>query len=280
MPSTLPQPTVDHAEARRNLAEHGYCIIRDALDQDELAALRERLVAQAEGEDAVGKGYHDGKVNQRIWMLVNKGKVFRDLVLHPVAEAFMSELLGPDFLLSSLTANIARPGSVPMGLHSDQLYVDFWTPKPVVANIAWMLDEFTDENGGTRLVPGSHAKPFKAYDPSETVAGCGPAGSALIFDGRIAHGTGENRSADSQRNALLSYFCRPFMRQQENFSLGLDPSIRTGERPEFLARLGYKIWGGLGRTDAPGQMELVKLQTDPVGPLQRDGAKIDEPVLA
>jgi ectoine hydroxylase-related dioxygenase (phytanoyl-CoA dioxygenase family) len=276
MPAELPRPTTDRAEALRNLAEHGYCIVADALDQAQRTMLRDRLVAQAAGEDAAGRGYHDGKVNQRLWMLVNKGQVFRDLILHPVVDTFMTELLGPDYLLSSLTANIARPGSVPMGLHSDQLYVDFWTPKPVVANIAWMLDEFTDENGGTRLVPGSHLKPFRPYDPSETIAACGPAGGALIFDGRIAHGTGENRSANAQRHALLSYFCRPFMRQQENFFLGLDPALRGSERPEFLARLGHRIWAGLGRIEAPGQPGLVKLQDEPLGPLRGDGSPLLE----
>ncbi|HEX5264222.1 MAG TPA: phytanoyl-CoA dioxygenase family protein [Phenylobacterium sp.] len=276
MPSQLPQPTDDRAEAFRNLAEHGYCIIANALERARLAELRERLIEQAAGEDAAGKSFHDGQVNQRLWMLVNKGKAFRDLVLHPLVTEFMSELLGPSYLLSSLTANIARPGSVPMGLHTDQLYVDFWTPKPVVANIAWMLDEFTDENGGTRLVPGSHLQAHRPYEQSETIAACGPAGGALIFDGRTVHGTGENRSADSQRHALLSYFCRPFMRQQENFFLGLAPALRTEERPEFLERVGYRIWGGLGRIESPGQSELVTLQQAPLGPLNADGTVLDE----
>jgi ectoine hydroxylase-related dioxygenase (phytanoyl-CoA dioxygenase family) len=276
MPSELPRPTQDRAEAFRNLAEHGYCIVANALGPAELAGLRERLAEQAAGEDAVGKGYHDGQVNQRLWMLVNKGKAFRDLVLHPVVNDFMTALLGADYLLSSLTANIARPGSVPMGLHTDQGYVGFWTPHPVVANIAWMIDPFTDENGGTRVAPGSHLKPFRPYRQSETIAACGPAGAALIFDGRIAHGTGENRSAGAQRHALLSYFCRPFVRQQENFFFGLDPALRQSERPEFLARLGHRIWAGLGRIDAPGQPGLVAPQDHPLGPLKRDGAPLRE----
>jgi ectoine hydroxylase-related dioxygenase (phytanoyl-CoA dioxygenase family) len=281
MDSKLPQPTGDRAEAFRNLAEHGYCIIENALSPAQLAELRERLLEQAAGEDAAGRGFHDGGgVNQRLWMLVNKGKAFRDLVLHPVVGEFMGHLLGPDYLLSSLTANIARPGSLPMGLHTDQGYVGFWTPQPVVANIAWMLDEFTEENGGTRLTPGSHLEPFRQRTQSETIGAAGPAGGALIFDGRIAHGTGENRTAGSQRPALLSYFCRPFVRQQENFFVGLDPELRETERQEFLARVGYKVWTGLGRLESPGQPGLVNLQPRPLGPLHRDGTVLHEPTLA
>jgi ectoine hydroxylase-related dioxygenase (phytanoyl-CoA dioxygenase family) len=278
MPSDLPRPTKDRAQALADLAEHGYCIIADALTPTQLAELRERLMEQAAGEDASGRGFHDGGgVNQRLWLLVNKGKVFRDLVLHGVVNEFMGHLLGPDFLLSSLTANIARPGSVPMGLHTDQGYVGFWTPVPAVANIAWMLDEFTEENGGTRLVPGSHKQPFRAYDQSDTIGAAGPAGGALIFDGRVAHGTGENHSAGQTRHALLSYFCRPFVRQQENFFVGLDPAIREGERPEFLARVGYRIWAGLGRLEAPGMPGFVHQQQDRlIGPLSGNGTHWDE----
>lgn len=276
MPSDLPRPTADWSVARQYLARHGYCIVEAALQATELKALRDRLTAQADGEDAIGKGYHDGAVNQRLWMLVNKGRIFRDLVLKPLVTDFMGQLLGPDYLLSSLTANIARPGGAPMYIHTDQLYVDFWTPKPLVANIAWMLDEFTEENGGTRLVPGSHLQAHREYQQADTIAAVGPAGSALIFDGRIAHGTGENRSSNAERHAILSYFCRPFMRQQENFFLGLDAGLRDSERDEFLARLGYRIWGGLGRIDAPGQQGLMSSQTQPLGPLDRRGVPLTD----
>ena len=280
MASSLPSPTTNRSQASEDLSTHGYCIWKDALSSPELAALRERLSEQAAGEDAAGKGFHDRQVNQRLWMLVNKGAAFRDLAMHSVATDFMSELLGEAFLLSSLTANIARPGGVRMYLHTDQLYVDFWTPRPVVANIAWMLDDFSDENGGTRLVPGSHLKPHRQYAQDETVAAAGPRGSALIFDGRLVHGTGENRSRGSHRHALLSYYCRPFMRQQENFYLGLDPAIRTDASPGFLRRLGFSIWGGLGRTDAPGEQGLMRPLTEPVGPLGRDGRAKGEPEMA
>ncbi len=274
MTTDLPRATTDRERAVADLKQHGYCIVENALDQATVAALRERLSDQAAGEDALGVGFHDGGgTNQRLWMLINKGKVFRDLILHPVTETFMGELLGPDFLLSSLTANIARPGGVSMYLHTDQLYVDFWTPKAVVANIAWMIDGFTDENGGTRVVPGSHLEPFRKYELSDTVAAVGPPGSALVFDGRITHGTGENRTAGDQRRAILSYHCRPFMRQQENPFLGLDPEVERTEREAFLARLGYRIWSGLGRIESPGQQGLMT-RGGPVGELDRTGAPL------
>src|SRR5579871_5073148 len=164
-----------------------------------------------------------------------------------------------------------------MYLHTDQGYIDFWTPKPVVANIMWMLDDFTDENGGTRLIPGSHLRPRQADDtPDRTVAAEAPAGSALVFDGRLLHGTGANRTRAMHRHGLLTYYCRPFVRQQENFFLGLDPGLRASEREAFLERVGYRIWAGLGRTDAPGDRDLQDRVAAPIGPLGANGGAAPE----
>jgi ectoine hydroxylase-related dioxygenase (phytanoyl-CoA dioxygenase family) len=287
----LVKPSTDLNQARRNLDERGYCIIPGVLSRSQIAALKARLLEQAQGEDARGVATHDGgpsRPNQRIWMLLNKGRVFRDLMLHPIIAETMGHLLGPDFMLSSFTANIARPGGEPMALHTDQGYVGFWTPKPVVANIAWMLDDFTDANGGTRLVPASHLnaeatprsssyvpdQPANMPTQEDTIGAEGPAGSILCFDGRIWHGTGANRS-EGPRHALLSYHCRPFIRQQENFVLGLDPAIRDAERPALLNRLGFGVWAGLGRVESPRPLTPLFVTPGAVGALSADGVSLE-----
>ena len=287
----LAAPSTDLDQARRDLDRLGYCIVPGVLSRSEVAALKGRLAEQAEGERARGVSFHDGgpaRPNQRVWMLLNKGKVFRDLMLHPIVGGLMGHLLGPDFLVSSFTANIAHPGGEPMVLHTDQGYVGFWTPKPVVANIAWMLDDFTEANGGTRLVPASHLdseatprssafvpdQPAKMPTLEDTIGAEGPAGAILCFDGRIWHGTGANRT-ERPRHALLSYHCRPFVRQQENFVLGLDPAIREAERPALLNRLGFATWAGLGRVESPRPATPLFVSPGAVGPLCADGTPRD-----
>ncbi len=240
----------------------------------QIERLRRRVIEQSQGETASGVAFHDSKANQRIWMMVNKGSMFRDLVVHPFVNEMMPHLLGENFILSSLTANIARPGGETMYLHADQGYVGFWTPKPVVANILWMLDDFNDENGGTRLIPGSHLRDRQPEDThARTVAAIGKAGSALVFDGRLIHGTGANRTDDVHRHGILSYFCRPFIRQQENLFLGMLPELRQTEREAFLDRVGYRIWAGLGRTDWPSERELLTRIEHPIGPLDLAGGQ-------
>ncbi|MGH6985480.1 MAG: phytanoyl-CoA dioxygenase family protein [Caulobacteraceae bacterium] len=270
IPETSPTATLD--QARDDLARVGYTVIEGALRAGELDALRARLAEQAAGEDAAGLGFHDGGANQRVWMLINKGRVFRDLVLHPLALEIMSHLLGGDFLLSSLTANIARPGGKAMYLHTDQIYLGFWTAEPMVANIAWMLDDFTEANGATRMIPASHLGPHAVGpEAGETIPVEGPAGSALVFDGRLVHGTGANLAASGERRALLAYYCRPFIRQQENFTLGLDPALRREADPELLRRVGFAIWRGLGRIESPREGALADEGQRP-GPLSAGGA--------
>jgi ectoine hydroxylase-related dioxygenase (phytanoyl-CoA dioxygenase family) len=111
----------------------------------------------------------------------------------------------------------------------------------------------------------------------ETIAATGPAGSALIFDGRLWHGTGKNVT-DENRHAILSYHCRPWVRQQENPFLTLAPEVVAAFSDELRARTGYKMWAGLGKTTQGQQAgdEYVARIDLPVTALRADGtANID-----
>jgi ectoine hydroxylase-related dioxygenase (phytanoyl-CoA dioxygenase family) len=268
---SLPRLTGDLERGKRDLDEFGYCLIANALRAREVAALRERLVAQAEAEMKLGRGTLDGgpsAPNQRVWNLINKGRVFRDLIMHPLVAAMMTHLLGPNFILSSLTANIAGPGGERMIAHRDQGYLPFYTPLPVVANVAWMLDDVTAVNGGTILIPRSHRWPEPLPDPTRdsAIAVEGPAGSALVFDGRIFHGTGPN-TTNRKRHVLLSYFARFFIRPQENMFLSLDPQVEAALSDELKVRLGYQVCGTLGGVEGPVESAIVSRPPKPLGQL-------------
>ena len=271
----LPQLTTDLDQARADLDRIGFCRIEGALAPDELARLRQRTVEQAAAEVEAGVAFLDtGGANQRMWNLLNKGQEFQDLIVRPLALEMMRHLLGDRFLLSSLTANIAGPGGTPMVLHQDEGFVPFPQPAyPLVANIAWLLDDVTDANGGTRFVPGSHLwdEPLAHLTdpPTTTVAAEGPAGTAVVFDGRIWHGTGANR-ADAKRHVLLAYYCRPFIRQQENPFLSMSPDVEADLSPEVRRLLGYKIWRTLGGVEGQivnGPDGFVRRPEAPIGRL-------------
>ena len=309
-----PAPTEDYQQALTDLREFGYCVVANALAGKQLAATRKRFENQAKAELEADLAFEDagpdqklvdssngrvpiggaftaanGGVNQRIWMLVNKGQVFRDLVTHPFMTRLVAALLGKHFLLSTLSGNIAKPGGVEMALHTDQ----WWMPRPLprselpvapanmkrrefhgyddgdlqraisppaACNVIYFLNDFTEANGGTRLVPKSHLTglqppPDKPHNvPS--IAAAGPAGTAVLFDGRTWHGTGANQS-NALRLGLLATYCGPQFRPQENYTLGIDPAVYAKASPELLARLGFKVWNAYGRVGNPS-VEFVE----------------------
>jgi len=152
-----------------------------------------------------------------------------------------------------------------MGLHSDQGYAPRDIAKPLAMNVMWMLVDFTEENGATRLVPGSHLRTTEPPAGVDTVAGVGPAGTALVFDGRVWHGTGANTPVDERRYGVLTYFCRPWVRPQENYTLSTHPDALDALDDELRALLGLRVWRTLGGVEGPwgpGTPEVSGFRTD------------------
>ncbi len=265
---TLPPLTRDLDEAKAHLDEFGIARIADALTADQVAALKARLVEQAAAERAAGIAFFDGGgANQRVWNLPSKGRGFVDLLRTPIVRTLARHVLEGDYCLSSHTANIAGPGGEAMVLHSDQGYSPRHIDLALTMNVMWMLVDFTDDNGATRLVPGSHRRTHEPPrdEPVDTVAGVGPAGTALVFDGRIWHGTGANTTADGRRYGVLTYFCRPWLRPQENYTLSTHPEVLADADPELLALLGLRVWRTLGGVQGPwgpGSPDTTGFRTD------------------
>lgn len=132
-----------------------------------------------------------------------------------------------------------------MRLHRDQGYMPPETPYSAVATLIWPLDDFTGLNGATQAIPGSHEN--RSEKQISVVA---PAGSVIAFDGRVLHGTGANRTP-APRHAVLGYFCRPFVRQQENTVVSTSPWIVESAPPALLELLGFRPWHGLGGIQGP-----------------------------
>ncbi len=149
--------------------------------------------------------------------------------------AAIAHVLGGDVKLSSLNSRAALPGQGAQALHAD------WSgPVPegayLVCNSIWLLDPFTEENGATRVVPGSHrtgtvpseAMPEPSAQHPQEVQLLAPAGTVVVFNSHTWHG-GTRNNSDAPRRALHSYFCRRGQPQQ------LDQ--RGYIRPETRARL-------------------------------------------
>lgn len=222
-------------DEKARLDRDGYLPLFGVLSAEDVDALNRRLteLIAAEG-DRAGLEVHQETGTNRLADLVNKDPLFEVCFSHPRVLAAIRHVLG-EFRLSSLNSRAALPGQGHQSLHAD-----FGQPVPPgdyhVCNSIWLLDDFTPDNGATRVVPGSHRS---ARMPSEAMADpadphpdevllTGPAGTVVVFNSHLWHGGTLNRSSRPRR-AMHSYFCRRTVPQQ------LDQASYI--RPETFARL-------------------------------------------
>jgi ectoine hydroxylase-related dioxygenase (phytanoyl-CoA dioxygenase family) len=248
-----PNPTSDLGQATADIKVHGYCIIPDVLSGSALARVRNALYRAAEEDRARGReqkfrlDYAHDETNQRVWNLLSRDPVFSDLVEHPVSLEMVKFVIGWPALLGNISANITGPGGGEMVLHADQIFIpEPWPAEPQGVNVAWCVDDFTDETGATRIVPGSHLwhrKPAPEEAGIETVPLEAPAGSVIVMESRLWHKTGFNRTKDRTRAGIFAWHTRPIYRQQENWYLSLNPAVRQFASETMLILLGYKAQG-------------------------------------
>ncbi|MEZ5376874.1 MAG: phytanoyl-CoA dioxygenase family protein [Acidimicrobiales bacterium] len=235
-------------EVLASIDADGYAVVPDVLSLAQVDHVVERLWASSAESERRGvpthiEGLDPNASNVRVFNLVDLDPVFADLIQHPVADAIASQLLGTDYIVSNFTANIARPGSESMRVHSDQSFVapEPWT-QPWSLNIIWCLCDVRGENGGTRYAPGSHRFSTAAELPDDLadrmVPFEAPAGSIVAMEGRVWHTSGANITQDEDRPLLFGYYSRSFVRPQWNFAVGLCPEVQATMSPTMRYRLG------------------------------------------
>ncbi len=252
----LPAVTDDLERAAHDLREHGLCLVSGVLGDDEVAEVRHRLYAAADDDRASGAAQAfvmdepDDGSNTRVWNLLNRGWCFSRLVEHPAALELLRGLLGWPLQLSNISANITGPGGGRMMMHTDQLYMPEPWSGPQGANVVWMADDFTADNGATRVVPGSHRlnrspRPDEMA-AAETVPLEAPAGTMCVMEGRVWHHTGDNVTVppdDVTRGGIFAWYTIPIYRTQENWFLSLDPLVLQNASDTLLELLGYRARG-------------------------------------
>ena len=221
----------------------GYLIIPGLLDPASVDRLCSELDPHFEAAP-FGRGMFYGAETKRFGSVLRRSREAQHLVMHPTIMSIVERTLGAwcQCLQLNLTQAIEiHPGAPVQVPHRDQ---DMWAgPKGAMQymiNVMWALDDFTGENGATRLWPGSHLGDQQAMLPEEDAASAVmPRDSACVFLGSTLHSGGANRS-DTPRRGLIVSYCLGWLKPWENQWLAYPPQIAKTFSPELAALVGYR----------------------------------------
>jgi ectoine hydroxylase-related dioxygenase (phytanoyl-CoA dioxygenase family) len=241
MIATLPADS-DSRDVARQLMEDGLVLVTGMMDPDTLRDARADL-DRVLRTTRTGRNSFEGFATQRIYALFAKTRAFDAPATGPLLLGVLDEVLGPCQLSAPVGISIG-PGEEAQVLHRDDSIYPVPEPHPpLVVNTMWPLEEFTEENGATRFIPGSHRwEPGRRPGPDDPVetAVMSP-GSALFYLGSLWHGGGANQTSRPRLGVILEY-AAGWLRPQENHCLAV-PRETVRDLPERLQELlGYNIF--------------------------------------
>jgi ectoine hydroxylase-related dioxygenase (phytanoyl-CoA dioxygenase family) len=243
---------------RHALDEDGFVMFRDIVSKKSVERLRVRLdelIAEAEADPDTAAARPVGSVELMEGVIIMKdlvasGAEFDEVMFHPRVLAAVAYVLGPDFRLYDLNSlTLTAGGGFRQALHRD--WLDQVEPGDFQAcHSIWLVDEFTEENGATRVVPGTHIRgaapahvaladrsvPFFpelderfASHPDE-VRFVAPAGTVVVFNCHLWHSAMPNLS-DGLRRACFAGFARRHQRQQNDLRALVSQDVRDRLTP-------------------------------------------------
>ncbi len=239
MSVTAVKPETDEVVAA--IKEDGFALVERLIDADRAAEIRKELTEVLE-KTPEGRNAFEGYSTRRIYALFAKTRVFDDLATHPLVLGVLDGVLGESYQLSAPTGIEIGPGEKAQVLHTDDGIYPIARPHDeLVLNMMWALDDFTEANGATRIVPGSHKWVDQRPDErTETVMAEMQAGSVLFFVGSVFHGGGANNTDRPRFGTILEYVVG-WLRPQENHVLAVPRDV-VRDLPERLQELlGYNI---------------------------------------
>jgi ectoine hydroxylase-related dioxygenase (phytanoyl-CoA dioxygenase family) len=242
-------PDMDEVRAHVDrVAEQGYTIVEGAIEPDLVDTLNRDLYRLENLYQIVpSDNSFEGGRTVRVYNLLALDPLYQAVPVHPNVLPIVDGVLDPGCLVSSLSSISILPGEKAQPIHADDQLLPLPKPHvPTVCNTMWALTDFTEANGATRLIPGTHLSDRSPdYDaPYDSIAAEMPKGSVLIWNGSLWHGGGANFT-DERRIGIAMNYCAGWIRQQENQLLGIPREIAAGFSPRLRQLCGYGIYNGL-----------------------------------
>ncbi|KAI9881716.1 MAG: hypothetical protein M1823_006573 [Watsoniomyces obsoletus] len=224
-----------------HVIEHGYVIIPNCFTKAQAQEARTEIDRLLGESPLGGRNAFEGLNTNRIYSLLNKSRVFDKFAILPRVLALNDYFLEPNYLLTAFHTISINPGEKAQGLHHDDGYIQVPRPRaPFGSAIMVAFDEYTETNGATRIIPGSHTwGGDRTGKPEETIPALCPEGGVVYFVSTLIHGGGANTSNKARQSATVQY-CQPYIRPIENQILAVDPRKLDEIDPKIVALMGYK----------------------------------------
>ena len=236
-------PSVDPAVVSAHLAQHGYAIVDDVVDDALLDRLGAEVMPYVEAS-AAGRDEYDGLFTRRTGALIERCPTSRELVMHPIAletaKHFLRHVTTVQLHLTQIIS--VEPGESKQKGHRDQMAFDFFAfpaDYHVQCNTMWALTDFTADNGATHIHPGTSPMSDEAALLVPSVQAEMRRGSVLFYDGKVLHGAGANKSTGTRRGVNITYAVG-WVRQEENQFLACSQDVARTLDDELLKLMGYQ----------------------------------------
>ena len=236
---------------RESLDRNGYVNLGPLLDTDQLQQMRERYDAaiEEEGENAADKK-GIGRIADTVVKPMNRDGLLDPVFMHPRLLAVVRHVLGVHLKYIGSNYHCAMPGYGHQGIHTDFMWGVKGTPQ--VVNAVWLIDDFTEENGATRVVPGTHRlgihpsgdlvddEPRDLNAPVEgEVKVTGSAGSCFVYNAHLWH-SGTQNCTSKLRRAQHAFFGRSTIPSSTDVPAVIDEQVfeRLGRVERAILDIG------------------------------------------
>lgn len=218
----------------------GYGVLRGAAPAQAVEQANRELRRVLESTPA-GRDDFEGRRTRRAYGLFAKTRSLDPFATNPVVLGVLDRVIG-QYQLSAPAGIAIGPGEPEQVLHPDDAIYPLPRPHPpIVFSVMWPLDDFTQENGATRIVTGSHLWGERQPGPeTKAVSLEVPAGDALFYTGSVWHGGGSNKT-DRDRLGVVMHYCASWLRPVENHVLVVPPSLARTLPTRLQELLGYNI---------------------------------------
>ena len=238
----------DIAKVVSALRRDGAVIVGNLIEADLVDTVRAELRPELDVRGLKTRSDFNGSLTLRIGHVLATAPSAAAIVDHDMVVRVADEILLPHcaaYQVSSLTAIEILPGEAAQALHRDDtIYPIDNAGMELQIGVMWALDDFTEDNGGTRIVPGSNRflRAWHLPNLNTWESAVMSRGSALFYMGSTWHGGGANRS-DASRMGLINVYSLGWLRQESNQYLNHPPELAARFSPRLRALLGYAAHG-------------------------------------